>query len=89
VIVVDDAAATRATLVPVYAAIGCAWDPATAGALAQVAANVDIGRIRTALATALISSRGDAGERTCAPRGNWRWRCASRRAAGRSAAKSS
>ena len=40
VLVVEDAAAVRAVLEPVYAALGLAWDPATAGAIEDVAPGV-------------------------------------------------
>jgi hypothetical protein len=52
VVVVDGADAVREALVPVYAALGLSWDPATVGALAGEAPGITwdraFGAVRTA-----------------------------------------
>src|SRR5262245_21659659 len=49
VIVVDGADRVRDVLVPVYAALGLAWDPATAGAVADEVADAGWERVRDAI----------------------------------------
>ena len=49
VIVVDDAARVREVLLPVYAALGLDWDPATTGEVAAEATGVTWERVRAAL----------------------------------------
>jgi octanoyl-[GcvH]:protein N-octanoyltransferase len=49
VIVVDDAAAVRRVLEPVYAALGLDWDPATVAAVAEEAPGVGWDSVRDAL----------------------------------------
>jgi lipoate-protein ligase A len=49
VIVVDDAAAVRRVLGPVYAALELDWDPATVGAVAEEAPGVGWEAVRDAL----------------------------------------
>jgi lipoate-protein ligase A len=61
VIVVEDADSTRATLLDVYHAIGYSWDPATAGALDQVAPGVGVDAVRAAIADSLTVGRVAAG----------------------------
>jgi octanoyl-[GcvH]:protein N-octanoyltransferase len=49
VVVVDGSDLIRQALVPVYRALGLAWDPATAGDLASEAPGVTLGRVRAAI----------------------------------------
>lgn len=49
VIVVADGAAVRDVLMPVYAALGLAWDPATAGAVEDVLPGADLDLVERAL----------------------------------------
>jgi lipoate-protein ligase A len=52
-VVVEHGAAIRALLTDVYAALGVAWDPRTAGAAADVAAGLRVAGVQAAIVAAL------------------------------------
>ena len=49
VVVVNEAERIREVLIPVYEALGLAWDPATAGALEDVVSGIDLEDVRNAI----------------------------------------
>ena len=57
VIVVDDAAAVRDVLVPVYAALGISWDPAVTGAVEDEIGRLDVATVRDAVLRELAKRR--------------------------------